>query len=169
MREVDAPQGCEPVEWRLWTTLPVETAEQILYIVDVYRARWLIEEYFKALKTGCALQKRQQESSDSLHNVLALLMPVAYRLLRMRHVARYSPQAAASTVLTSTQLEVLAALRPNWPSAPTARDALLAVAALGGHIKNNGEPGWQVLGRGFRDLLILELGWQARGPSGCDH
>jgi hypothetical protein len=29
---------------------------------------------------------------------------------------------------------------------------------LGGHIKNNGEPGWIVLGRGFQKLLDLEEG-----------
>jgi hypothetical protein len=56
----------------------------------------------------------------------------------------------------------MAALQPRWPSAPTARDALLAVAALGGHIKNNGDPGWIVLGRGYQDLLRLELGWSLR-------
>ncbi len=36
---------------------------------------------------------------------------------------------------------------------PTAHEALLAVAALGGHIKSNGPPGWLVLHRGFQDLL----------------
>lgn len=46
---------------------------------------------------------------------------------------------------------------------PTAREAMLAVAALGGHRTNNGDPGRLVLGRGMRDLLLLELGWKARG------
>ena len=31
-------------------------------------------------------------------------------------------------------------------------------AALGGHLKSNGDPGWLVLGRGMHDLLLLELG-----------
>jgi hypothetical protein len=35
---------------------------------------------------------------------------------------------------------------------------MLAIAALGGHIKNNGDPGWLVLGRGYEDLLLLERG-----------
>jgi hypothetical protein len=42
------------------------------------------------------------------------------------------------------------------------RDAMLAVAALGGHLKSNGDPGLLVLGRGMHDLLILELGRRAR-------
>ena len=41
-------------------------------------------------------------------------------------------------------------------------DAMLAVAALGGHLKRNGDPGWLVLGRGMHDLLVMELGWRAR-------
>ena len=36
------------------TTEPIDTVEQVLRIVDWYRARWVIEEFFKALKTGCA-------------------------------------------------------------------------------------------------------------------
>lgn len=39
---------------------------------------------------------------------------------------------------------------------------MLAVAALGGHLTSNGDPGWIVLGRGMHYLLVLELGWRAR-------
>jgi IS4 transposase len=38
------------------TTEAVETAEQVAAVVDAYRARWLIEEFFKALKTGCGFE-----------------------------------------------------------------------------------------------------------------
>jgi IS4 transposase len=46
----------------LYTSEPIDTAEQLLTIVDQYRSRWVIEEFFKALKTGCAFEKRQLES-----------------------------------------------------------------------------------------------------------
>ena len=36
---------------------------------------------------------------------------------------------------------------------------MLGIAALGGHIKNNGDPGWLVLGRGFARFLEAEEGW----------
>lgn len=57
--EPEPPAGEVPVEWKLLTTEPVETIDQILAVVDAYRARWLIEELFKALKTGCSFEKRQ--------------------------------------------------------------------------------------------------------------
>jgi hypothetical protein len=47
--------------------------------VDCYRGRWTIEEYFKALKTGCQYERRQLETAHSLLNALAILAPVAWR------------------------------------------------------------------------------------------
>jgi hypothetical protein len=35
------------------------------------------------------------------------------------------------------------------------------VAALGGHIKWSGDPGWLTLSRGYADLLMLTAGWDA--------
>lgn len=160
--EVDTPRGETPVEWILVTNLPTSTADEIEFVVDSYRTRWLIEEFFKALKTGCQYEKRQLESKHSLLNALAILAPVAWRLLLMRHLARHAPEAPAQDALTPTQLEVLKAVskRP-LPRRATVREALLAVAKLGGHLTNNGDPGWIVLGRGFHDLLIMELAWRA--------
>lgn len=51
----------------------------------------------------------------------------------------------------------------EMPANPSAQDALRAVAQLGGHLKRNGPPGWQILGRGYDSLLLIELGWMARG------
>jgi hypothetical protein len=158
------PRGEPAVEWFLLTDLPVNTPESIAYVVDCYRGRWTIEEFFKALKTGCQYERRQLESAKSLLNALAIFAPVAWRLLLLRHLARSDAGAPADAALTPTQLQVLRAVsKKPLPRSPTARDALLAVAALGGHIKNNGDPGWLVLGRGLHDLLLLEMGWRARG------
>jgi hypothetical protein len=160
--ELDAPAGCQPVEWKLVTSEPIETVEQVLDIVDTYRARWVIEEFFKALKTGCAIEKRQHESLSALLNILGVCIPIAWQMLRLRTLARTSSELPASHVLSPAQIEVLSAHRRTRafvPAQPTIRHALLAIAALGGHLKRNGEPGWLTLGRGFQDLLVLEEGW----------
>jgi hypothetical protein len=161
--EAKPPRGESPVEWFLLTNLPVSTSEEIAFAVDCYRGRWTIEEFFKALKTGCQYERRQLESAESLLNALAIFAPVAWRLLLLRHLARTDDKAPATTALTSKQLEVLRAVaRRPLPAHPTAKDAMLAVAALGGHLRSNGDPGWLVLGRGLHDLLLLEIGWRAR-------
>ena len=55
--EPDPPAGAAPIEWFLFTTESVSTPEQALAVVDHYRARWTIEEFFKAIKTGCAFEQ----------------------------------------------------------------------------------------------------------------
>lgn len=167
--EASPPPGESPVEWWLVTTEPVETVAQVLQIVEWYRTRWLIEEFFKCLKTGCAYERRQLESLNTLLVALALLAPIAWQLLLLRHLARALPEAPARIALSPRQLLVLRALPvgATLSSQPTTRDALLAVARLGGHLRQNGEPGWLVLGRGMQKLLRMEVGWaaaeQARG------
>lgn len=161
--EVEPPPGESPVEWRLMTTEPIDSAEQVQRIVDLYCTRWLIEEFFKALKTGCAYEQRQLESLRTLLVALALLAPIAWQLLLMRHLARTRPDAPAVVALTPRQLRVLQASPPGatLPPTPTMREALYAVARLGGHLKQNGEPGWLVLTRGMQKLRDMEVGWAA--------
>jgi hypothetical protein len=160
--EVEPPPGESPIEWVLITSEPIDTAEQLLQIVDWYRARWVIEEYFKSLKSGCSYEKRQIEDLHGLLNVLALFAPIAWHLLLLRSEARRDPEQPADRVLTSTQVEVLRVFaRKPLPNPATIRDAFLAIAALGGHLKRNGEPGWQTLARGYEQLLILVRGWKA--------
>lgn len=163
VHERNPPPGEPAVEWFLLTDLPISTPEEIAFAVDCYRARWTIEEYFKALKTGCQYEQRQLESAHSLLNALAILASVAWRLLLLRHMARHAPNRPATDALTPKQLEILQAVaRRPMQDRPTVKDAMLAIAGLGGHLPRNGDPGWLVLGRGMHDLLLLELGWRAR-------
>jgi hypothetical protein len=162
--ERDVPEGLEPVEWWLWTNEPAQTPEQILAVVDAYRARWLIEEFFKALKTGCRVEERQLESEDSLQNAVALFVPIAWRLLLLRTLATEHAEDPAPLALTPTQLVVLrkryqGPRNTRLPEALTVREAMLAVAALGGHLTHNGDPGWQTLAAGLERLHTLEAGY----------
>ena len=67
------------------------------------------------------------------------------------------------------QLEILMRLGSYKLSAsPTVHDALWAVAAMGGHIRSNGEPGWFILHRGMAKLLAYDQGWIARDNASRD-
>lgn len=156
--EPEPPEGEKPVEWYLLTSEPIGSLEQILEVVDFYRARWVIEEFFKALKSGCSIEQRQLESREALLRVLAMFLPLAYRLLLFRSAARCIPHLPATLILSDSQIQILRIKRPKLklPAQPTVHEALLAVAALGGHLKHNGYPGWQTLGRGWQELLIID-------------
>jgi len=156
--EPEPPEGCDPVEWLLYTNEPIDTAEQVAAVVDAYRARWLIEELFKCIKTGCKLQERRLESYTALLTTLVLFVPIAIRLLLLRHTARTAPNAPATNVLSRRQIKLLGILCPKQDitDTSTAQKALMAVASLGGHLKRNGWPGWLVLRRGMEKLLQAE-------------
>jgi hypothetical protein len=165
------PQRGQPaVEWVLLTTENTENARALERIVDIYRRRWTIEEYFKALKTGCSLEKRQVESYDALRKVLALFVPIAFRLLLLRGLERLDSGAPATRAFSSTDLHIMAGAPANCrlPPPKTIAQAMLHLARLGGHIKNNGPPGWQTLSWGYEKLLVLRLGWEMALASRSD-
>ena len=78
----------------------------------------------------------------------------------LRHVSR-APETRdlpASEFLTPTQIQII---RAKSEGRLGVRDAVLALARFfGGHLKSNGEPGWQVLGRAYESLLAHEYGWR---------
>lgn len=155
------PRGEEPVEWLLITNEPIDSRKQVEAVIDWYRRRWKIEEYFKALKTGCGFERRQLQSRRALVNTLALLTPIAWQLLTLRDHGRTAPEAPATSVLSPRQLNVLQGLTDRPLSAkPTVEEAMLAIAAQGGHLKRNGAPGWQSLGRGLEKLWWAEMGYE---------
>jgi hypothetical protein len=160
--EENPPQDVEPVEWLLVSSLPIADATCVEAIVDAYRARWTIEEYFKALKTGCSFEKRQLESKDALVNALGLLVPIAWTLLALRTLGDEYPTTAASSVLQDDELVVLRKLSGDiklGPS-PTVAEVVLALAHLGGHFAQNGRPGWLVIWRGMQKLIDRVEGYR---------
>jgi transposase-like protein/DDE family transposase len=160
--EANPPANAAPIEWYLYTSEPIDTPEQQLAIVDYYRARWTIEDYFKAIKTGCDFESRQLQDYDALVNLLAMFATIAYRLLLIRTEAARVPDEPATTVISQDQIDVLRALgRRKLPPKPSVHDAYLAIAALGGHIKYSGKPGWLTLARGYEKLETLTEGWLA--------
>jgi len=53
VQEVDPPEGADPVHWRLLTTHPVTTLDQVRQIVAWYRMRWIVEQVFRSMKSDC--------------------------------------------------------------------------------------------------------------------
>jgi hypothetical protein len=159
--EPKPPRDTAAVEWILLTTEDTSSAAALQRIVEIYRKRWVIEEFFKALKSGCSLEKRQVESYGALTKVLALFVPIAYRLLLLRGWERSNSKAPAGKVFSPVDLQLMAHAPANRgrPAPRTIADAMAHLARLGGHIRNNGRPGWQTLAWGYEKLLLMKLGW----------
>jgi hypothetical protein len=165
------PKRAEPpVEWILLTTEDTSSIRALERIVDIYRRRWVIEDYFKALKSGCSLEKRQIESYAALCKILALFVPIASRLLALRGLERRNSRTSAKLAFSQTDLHLIshAPCNRELKQPRTISEALLQLARLGGHIKNNGPPGWQTLGWGYEKLLALRIGWEMALASRSD-
>lgn len=158
--EPDPPAaGAEPVEWLLVTTVPVVTVDDAWERRDWYTARWMIEDYHQCLKTGCGAETSQLRDAAPLRRRLAILLPVAVRLLRLRALGRTQPDRPATDLAPPLAIALLAARLRREP-ATTAGALLGQVARLGGHQgrRRDGPPGWRTLWRGWFELDTLCTG-----------
>ncbi len=156
--EPEPPQGQEPLEWILLTSVPVESVQQAWQCVDWYTMRWAVEDFHRCLKTGCSMEKRHLQSYENLTRMLGLVGPLAVRLLVLRSCARQNPQAPATNILPAVFLRVLE-LFTNCPlhSLVSAEHLWCAIARLGGYrgYRGDGPAGWQTLWRGWERLRAL--------------
>ena len=79
VREVGAPEGVEPLHWVLLTSLPCGRWTEVQRIVGRYAARWWIEEYHKALKSGVGAEASQLQEAYRIETLVAVLAIVAVR------------------------------------------------------------------------------------------
>jgi hypothetical protein len=158
----EADKRKNALEWVLFTTVPVTDAASARERIEWYRLRWVVEEYHKALKTGCAMEQRQLRSAQGLLALLGFLAIVAVRLLQLRTVARTAPDTPASQVVEPELLEIVVRFRGGSANPMTADQFWRAVAGLGGFLgrQGDGDPGWQTLWRGWQRLQDLCWGLQ---------
>jgi hypothetical protein len=165
----EVPAGAEAVEWFLLTNLAVTTLAEAWEKVEWYCCRWVIEEFHKAQKTGCAIEDPQFTKVERLQPMIALLSVVAVGLLSLRDLSRDARLRAlpASVVVEEELVEVLSGWRYDEVRPLTVAEFFLALARLGGHQgrKGDGAPGWLVLWRGWMDLQRMAAGARAaRAP-----
>jgi len=79
--EEQAPEGEEPLEWVLLTSVPTTTLEEAWERVDWYRHRWLVEDYHPCLKSGCRIEQRQGPPVDGLMRRLGSVVPAGRTLV----------------------------------------------------------------------------------------
>ena len=159
--EVNAPKGVTPIRWILFTSLPVATFEEAWLMIGYYELRWLVEEYHKALKTGCRTESPQLKTAGRLEAFVGLTSVVAVRLLQLKSIARTNPEVPAQRVVPAVWLKMLKLARKNLSRVHdlTVGQFYREVAKLGGFLgrKSDGEPGWITIWRGWEKLNMYVL------------
>lgn len=168
VREISPPPGEEPVEWLLLTDLPVETEDLTRNVIDLYTARWMIEIYFKVLKSGCKVEKRRFESIDRIRACLAVYMIIAWRTLYVCRLARSTPDISCEAVFEPDEWKPVWRITqqsspPKKP--PSLQEMTCMVAQLGGYIKRkNSPPGPQTIWIGLQRVYDFAICWKSFGP-----
>ncbi len=169
VREVDAPPEVEPLHWLLLTTLPCTRWVEVRRIVARYAARWWVEEYHKALKSGAGVEDSQLERAHRLEALIAILAVVAVRLLNAKWLARTRPDEAVDPQVFGPQaLAILAVMFGSPKGGWTHQSALVCVARIGGFLarRHDGMPGWQTIWRGWQRLMWMCDGLEIMKPKG---
>jgi hypothetical protein len=116
VHEPNAPAGVEPIDWMLLTDLPIGGANEAWEKVQWYCIRWGIEEWHRALKSGCCVEQREFKTAEHLQRVLAFDLIVAWRVLACVKLGRQLPQLPATVLYTPQELTaLLGAVKKNSP------------------------------------------------------
>jgi hypothetical protein len=158
------PAGEQPIDWMLLTNEPIHNADDAWRGVGWYERRWVIEEYHKAMKTGCQIEDIQFTAVERLQPAIALLSGVALTLLNLRDAshAEDALKRRATDLFSQEYVEVLSLWRyDKLQSKLSVHDFFFALARLGGHQNRKGDhrPGWLVLWRGWTKLQCMLDGY----------
>ena len=159
--ELEAPQGAQPLDWKLLTSVPVLTAEDALERLEWYAARWSIEQWHKILKDGCRIEMRQLQSAERLKRLITVYAVIAWRIFYATLLARLVPDMSCTAILQQEEWEALYCRIHHQPipvaTPPPLRQAVHWIARLGGFLgrRGDGEPGSKTLWRGFQHLIAM--------------
>ena len=165
-QEIDVPQGAEPIQWMVLTTMAVNHFDQATEKLGWYAKRWGIEVYHRTLKSGCKIEERQLGSADRIEACLAIDMVVAWRIFYLTKLGRQTPDVPCSIFFEQAEWKALYCFVRQDPKPPdqppTLREAVRMVASLGGFLgrKNDGQPGTKSLWLGIQRLDDIAATWK---------
>lgn len=157
----------EPLDWKLFSTAPIDTVEAVKTVLRNYSLRWRIEEFHRAWKSGvCNVEHSQLRSSEAFTKWATILASVAARALHLTHIARTAPNEPSTTEFSPHEVDAVLILKKkdrfNPQAPPKLGDVVRWIAELGGYTgpSSGGPPGAVVIGRGLERIRSLAEGLQ---------
>ena len=173
VRELSPLEDGEPVHWRLLTTHTVTNPAQARRIVDLYRMRWSIEEFFRTLKTaGFDIEKADIGDPQVMIKfvVAATVATVTVmQLVKAREgktdrqlVDAFEPGDQPILEALSVKLEGRTTRQKNPHPKGSLAFAAWVVARLGGWDGYYGKPGPKTMRWGLDDFERIKFGASLR-------
>ena len=149
--EIHPPADTSPLHWVLLSTRPFQDAQEAVQALERYRRRWVIEEYFKVLKSGARIEERRLDHADDLRKCLAFDAITAWRVFDLDRLARVEPDRPAIRVLTREEIETLDLLLEDLgsharkhqtpdPERQTIRQTVINIGRLAGFQPSKRQP-----------------------------
>jgi hypothetical protein len=164
-REIGAPKGTKPVEWRLLTNRAAPALEDVIELIEWYRARWEIEIYFNVLKNGCKVESLQLSAIDRIERALALFMIVSWRVAYLMRAGRTCPNLDAALFFDPDEIRAayLLAKKPQPAEPPRLNEVLRLIVQLGGFLarKGDGESGVKTIWQGLQRIMDVATALQS--------
>jgi hypothetical protein len=173
VREVSTPKDGKPVHWRLLTTHMITSVAEAHKVIDLYRMRWTIEEFFRLLKTA-GFDIEEADIGDpqvmiKLVTATAVAAVTVMQLVKARDgttdqqlTDAFEPDDPPILEALSTRLEGATALQKNPHPKGSLAFAAWVIARLGGWTGYYGKPGPKVMRRGLDDFRRIKYGTTLR-------
>ena len=127
--EIHPPADTSPLHWVLLSTRPFQDAQEAVQALERYRRRWVIEAYFKVLKSGARIEEHRLDHADDLRKCLAFDAITAWRVFDLDRLARAEPDRPAIRVLTREEIETLDLLLEDLGSHARKHQTLAGIRA----------------------------------------
>lgn len=173
--ETAAPAGVKPLHWLLLTTHEVSSIAQAWQIVAWYKQRWMIEQFFRVMKTqGLKIEESQLQSAARLEKLVAIAARAAVIVMQLVQARGGQDHQPANLVFTPNEIDTLAALGKRYTaktalqSNPHTRNSLAwaawIIARLGGWngYASSKPPGPITFYKGLTYFRACAEGWALR-------
>jgi hypothetical protein len=112
--EQHPPKGAKPLHWLLLTTHEVESAADAWQIVTWYKRRWIIEQFFRSMKTqGLRIEDSQLETADRLIKLVAIAAKAATIVIQLVQARNGEDALPAGFAFSVNEIEVLDAINKD--------------------------------------------------------
>jgi len=131
--------------------------------------RWVIEIYFRVLKTGCKIEEIQLETLARVKNCLAFYKIIAWRVMYLTYLNRECPEVPCTAVFDDSEWKSVwrVTTKQELPKTPpTLGEFMRLLTQLGGYNNRRTEspPGPQTIWTGIRRMTDFAIAWINFGP-----
>lgn len=169
VRETSTPEDGKPIHWRLLTTYPVTNLAEARRIVELYRMRWVIEEYFHTQKTaGFDIEAADISDPEVMIKFTAAVAVAAVSVMQLvkardgttgqNLIEVFEPADQSIIEAVSIRLEGKTKRQRNVHPKGSLAFAAWVIARLGGWDGYYGKPGPKTMRLGLEAFQRIKFG-----------